>query len=197
MKKINTISLLSILLLFASCGNNVCEETIEKLALTENGFCGISLGDQVSDVAYKIGDVDPAAYLGYWVNEITENRVFNGVQVVIMATFPRLWLTSEHNGIVMWQDYGDGRYGASKLTLAIPCHKEYNDNMDGKRVELYETICNYYREQCHAVLKETNESTSLFQIGFSDISTSETHTYQILFGQDIEYDCVTVEISKE
>lgn len=195
MKKINTISLLSILLFFASCGNNVCEKTIEKLALTENGSVGISLGDQVSVVAEKIGNVDPAKYSGYWVNEINEKRFFDGVKAHVIATFPRLWLTGEYEGTYIWQDDYTGDYGVSRLMLSVSCDRDSNEDLDGKRVELYEAICEHYRK--HHIVKESDDTSTLFQIESPNMSTEETRENLIFVAQDVDNNSVVIIIDRK
>ena len=196
MKKVNTISLLSsILLFFASCGSNVCEETIEKLALTENGSVGISLGDQVSVVAEKIGNVDPAKYSGYWVNEINEKRFFDGVKAHVIATFPRLWLTGEYEGTYIWQDDYTGDYGVSRLMLSVSCDRDSNEDLDGKRVELYEAICKHYRK--HHIVKESDDTSTLFQIESPNMSTEETRENLIFVAQDVDNNSVVIIIDKK
>ena len=90
--------MLSILLFFASCGNNVCEKTIEKLALTENGFCNISLGEDVYSIVNKLGDVDPANYSHMFSYKLEEIRNFNGVNALVVASFPCIYLASDYSG---------------------------------------------------------------------------------------------------
>ena len=62
MKKLLYV-LCGVVVFCSSCNRmNVCEETIEKLQLTENGFCNISLGEDVYSIVGKLGDVNPADY---------------------------------------------------------------------------------------------------------------------------------------
>ena len=201
-EKIFMYCAVSILILCTSCNKTtVCEEVIEKLQLNENGFCGIELGNQVSVVAEKIGNVDPAKYSGYWVNEINEKNLFDGVKAHIIATFPRLWLTGEYEGTHMWQDDYTGDYGVSRLLLSIPCDKDSNKDLEGKRVELYETICEHYLKQ-YCTVKETDDISTLFQKaysepGYPDFSTTVTYVYVIFVMQHIDGNSVNIVITKE
>lgn len=189
MKKINTISLLSILLLFASCGNNVCEETIEKLALTENGFCNISLGEDVYSIVNKLGDVDPANYSHMFSYKLEEIRNFNGVNALVVASFPCIYLASDYSGNGL---YTFNPVNASELILAIPCYEDYNANLVGKRLELYDAICKYYRQEFSPILEDVDEISTFFHIRVPSKASSLIEPNTVMVQQNEENDCVVV-----
>lgn len=192
MKKINTISLLSILLFFASCGNNVCEKTIEKLALTENGFCDISLGDDVYDIVYKLGDVDPANYSHMFSCQLKEIRNFNGINALVVASFPCIYLASDYSGNGI---YTFNNVNASELLLAIPCYDEYNAELVGKRLELYDEVCKYYRQEFSPILEDVDEISTFFHIRVPSKASSLIEPNTVMVQQNEENDCVIILIN--
>lgn len=189
MKKINIISLLSILLFLVSCGSNVCEETIKKLSLTEKGFCDICIGETVETVANKIGDVDPANYRGTFIDNnaiLSEFREFNGVMAEISANYSDNTLTIERNGNVYWLNGS----GVSTLLLTIPCFQE---GLLGRRIYLYDAICKYYRKKYSPVVEEQDRVSTFFKIKASQ--KSYLPPYCVVIVENKDNDMVQIFIS--
>ena len=192
MKKINIISLLSILFFFASCGNSVCEETIEKLALTENGFCGISLGEQVYSIVDKLGDVNPADYSHMFSYQLNEIRNFNGINALVGASFPCIYLASDYSGNGL---YTFNPVNTTELILAIPCYEEYNESLVGKRLELYDAVCKYYRQKFSPILIDVDEISTFFRIRVPSKANSLIAPNNVMVQQNEENNCVIVLIN--
>lgn len=193
MKNINVISLLIAILAFTSCGDKVCKETIEDLSLTEKGLCGICLGDKVSEVAKKIGDVNPADYTDFLSCKFREERCFNGIEVVIIAAFKNTFMVTEYNGESIWIDDYTEKGGTYELTLGISCSQMINKKLAGKRMQLYDAICSYYRKHDSLVFEDENKISSFFSISAS--SSNSPNSIVVL--QDEENEIVIVLINND
>ena len=181
------------LALCSSCNRvNVCEETIEKLQLTENGFCNISLGEDVYSIVDKLGDVNPADYSQMFSYRLEEVRNFNGINALVVASFPCVKLASDFsdNGLYTFLPVN-----ALDLILAIPCYEDYNANLVGKRLELYDAVCNYYRQEYSPILEDVDEISTFFHIRVPSKANSLMTPNTVMVKQDEENNCVIVLIN--
>lgn len=195
MKKETIFLLLLILISSTSCRSDICKETIKKLSLTAEGFCGICIGESVESVANKIGDVDPADYCGAFVEnkaELSELREFNGVMANIIASYSDITASSyktlakEYNGNAFWLHDG----GASTLILSIPCFQE---GLLGRRTYLYDAICKYYRRKYSPEIDEQHIVSTFFKIRVLSNSYSPPNSIVVL--EDKDNDMVHIIIS--
>ena len=181
------------LALCSSCNRvNVCEETIEKLQLTENGFCNISLGEDVYSIVGKLGDVNPADYSQMFSCRLEEVRNFNGINALVVASFPCVYLASDYSGNGL---YTFNPVNALELILAIPCYEDYNANLAGKRLELYDAVCKYYRQEFSLILEDVDEISTFFHIRVPSKASSLMTPNTVMVKQDEENNCVIVLIN--
>lgn len=182
-----------VLFFCTSCNRiSVCEETIEKLQLNENGFCGISLGEDVYSIVNKLGDVNPADYSHMYSSRLNEIRNFNGINALVMASFPCLCLADDFldNGLYTFMPVN-----AIELILAIPCYEEYNESLVGKRLELYDAVCKYYRQKFSPILIDVDEISTFFRIRVPSKANSLIEPNNVMVQQDEENNCVIVLIN--
>lgn len=191
MKKI--IYLCCLLIFCTSCKRtSVYEEAIEKLQLSENGFCNISLGEDVYSIVEKLGDVNPADYSQMFCYRLEEVRNFNGINALVIASFPCVRLASDLSGNGLYSFFP---VNASELILAIPCYEDYNENLAGKRLELYDAVCNYYRQEFSPILEDVAEISTFFHIRVPSKANSIIEPNAVIVQQDEENDCVIVLIN--
>lgn len=194
MKKLLS-ALCGVLVFCSSCNRvNVCEETIEKLQLNENGFCNISLGEQVYSIVDKLEDVDPANYNQMFSSKLKEVRSFNGINALFVASFPCIYLASDYSGNGL---YTFNPVNAYELLLAIPCNEEYNENLVGRRIELYDAICEYYRQQYSPILEDVDGYSTFFHIRVPSKAESLIQPNAVVITQDVENDCVIILINDD
>lgn len=194
MKKLLYV-LCGVVVFCSSCNRmNVCEETIEKLILTENGFCNITLRENLISIVDKLGDVDPRKYSEMFQNQLQEIRNFNGVNIIFIASFPSLQLA---------YDMGDGlqpawmSMDATDIILGIPCNEEYNPHLVGKRVELYEAICKYYRQKYSPSFEEADGASTFFHVKASSNENLIMENNTVVIQQIEEGDCVVILINDD
>ena len=188
MKKIFYL-LCCISLLCSSCNRtSECQKVIEKLQLNENGFCGISLREEAASIASTLGNVDPANYSHMFSSKLKEIRNFNGVNALLVASFPCIYLADEECGAWYY-------VCAYELMLAIPCDEYYNESLVGKRLELYDAVCEYYRQEFSPILEDKDETTTFFHIRVPSKASSLITPNTVVVQQDEENNCVTILIN--
>ncbi len=182
-------------LLCSSCNRtSECQKVIEKLQLNENGFCDIELGYDAFLVADRLGDANPANYSHMCSScQLKKQKKINGINVLVIASFSSFFLDSANYAYGSYYTFSP--ISTTELSIAIPCDKNYNKSIAGKRLELYNTICEYYRLEFSPVFYDMDETSTFFRIRVPSKASSLITPNTVVVQQDEENNCVTILIN--